>query len=93
MNAIPLTGKHIHHCAICGKGGSGKHHFVPRKARKEHAHAPGQRPKYVTMPTCRACHDDIHYHISHWELAVFFNTQENLITELARRKQLDSEMK
>ena len=81
----PKDQKQIYFCAICGGNGGTKHHLLPKSTRREWR-GPGGSQMMPTMRTCRKCHDDIHYFISHWELAMFFTSEDKLKNELARRK-------
>jgi hypothetical protein len=68
----------IYFCAICNGPGTTRHHLIPRSTRN------GNRD---TILLCRDCHADVHWFFSNWELALKFNTEELLKTELAKRKE------
>jgi hypothetical protein len=78
----PRDQKQIHFCAICGGPGTSRHHLVPRGVRGQIS----PNPRTELIRTCASCHREIHYYFSHWELALRFNTEERIKTELAKRK-------
>jgi len=80
----PLDQKQIYFCAICGGPGSTRHHLIPKAI---YAYPPRTKTSgNLTIRTCPQCHSDIHYYFSHWELALQFNTEERIKTELSKRK-------
>lgn len=78
----PINQTQVHFCAICGGSGGTNHHLIPKSVR----HLYKITPPTQFMKCCRGCHDDIHYYLSHWELAFIFNTEAKLKAELLRRK-------
>lgn len=64
-------------CAICCGPGSTKHHLVPKGL--------GTPNNNNVIRLCRKCHVLVYYFFSHWELAMFFNTEQTIKTELSIR--------
>lgn len=79
------TQRQIHFCFICGGSGATRHHLIPKAT---HPSMRGNRFFWrETVRTCRRCHDEIHQHFSHWELALQFNSTERLKGALKKRKE------
>jgi len=88
INVFP--DKQIYFCAICNGPGTTLHHFTPKQTAKRLNNVDLESildfDYYKTIRVCRRCHDDIHYYLSHWELATKYNNESSLINELNNRK-------